>query len=292
MSKHVITGLKRLLYALMLNEETETYGPVKYFPGLREITISPKEETDSIYAENQEWDIDSALGEIDVSIDITDIPTDIVSEILGKQKAATGGYIDNANDVKPYIALMIEKTLSNGVTEYVTLYKGKFNIPEDKAKTKEGKPEFQSKTLTGRFIPLKNGMWKYPVRSNDADFNSDTWLANWGTSVIKAQIKQDTINGLQISSSLPADAANGVSISTDPTITFNNKISTYAVTLMNTVTLSSINATVSLDATEKILTIAPAADLDAATKYAIVVSKATDVYGQSLENAVIDFTTA
>jgi phi13 family phage major tail protein len=189
MPKQVITGLNKLYYAIMNDEDAETYLAVKYFPGLREITVSPKEETSSIYAENQEWDIDSALGEIEVSLDITDIPTDIVAEILGKKKAATGGYIDNANDVKPYIALMFDKTLSGGVTEYVTLYKGKFNIPEDKAKTKEGKPEFQSKTLSGRFIPLKNGMWKYPVRSNDTDFDKATWDTKWGKEVIKAEPK-------------------------------------------------------------------------------------------------------
>jgi phi13 family phage major tail protein len=189
MSKTVITGLKKLYYAVMTDEETETYSTVKYFPGLREITVTPNEETASIYAENQEWDIDSALGEIEVSMDVTDVPTDIVSEILGKQLAQTGGYIDNANDVKPYIALMFEKTLSSGVTEYVTLYKGKFNIPEDKAKTKEGKPEFQSKTLGGRFIPLKNGMWKYPARSNDTGFDKVTWDTKWGKEVIKAEPK-------------------------------------------------------------------------------------------------------
>lgn len=191
MTRRVITGLNKLYYAVMTNEDTETYDAVKYFPGLREITVSPKEETGSIYAENVEWDVDSALGEIEVSIDVTDIPTDIVAEILGKKKATGGGYIDNASDVKPYIALMFDKTLSGGVTEYVTLYKGKFNLFEDKAKTKEGKPEFQSKTLTGRFIPLKNGMWKHAVRSDDADFNATTWATTWGTSVVKAEVKPE-----------------------------------------------------------------------------------------------------
>lgn len=189
MARRVITGLNKLYYAIMTDEEQETYGEVKYFPGLREITVSPKEELGSIYAENVEWDVDSALGEIEISLDVTDVPTDIVAEILGKKKATGGGYIDNANDVKPYIALMFDKTLSGGATEYVTLYKGKFNLFEDKAKTREGKPEFQSKALTGRFMPLKNGMWKYAVRSDDADFNATTWASTWGTSVVKAEPK-------------------------------------------------------------------------------------------------------
>jgi phi13 family phage major tail protein len=187
--KHVITGLNKLYYAIMSDMEAETYSAAKYFPGLREITVSPKEDSASIYAENQEWDVDSALGEIEVTIDVTDVSTDIIAELLGKQKAASGGYIDSASDVKPYIALMFDKTLSGGVTEYVHLYKGKFNLFEDKAKTKEGKPEFQSKTMSGRFLPLKNGMWKHAVRSNDTDFDATAWATSWGTSVVKATPK-------------------------------------------------------------------------------------------------------
>jgi phi13 family phage major tail protein len=190
--KIVVNGLNKLYYAVMTDEETETYSAVKYFPGLREITVSPKEENASIYAENVQWDIDSALGDIEISLDITDIPPDIIAEVLGKKKATGGGYIDNANDVKPYIALLFDKTLSGGLTEYVILYKGKFNIFEDKAKTKEGKPEYQSKTMTGKFLPLSNGMWKYAVRSNDSEFDATTWATKWGKEVVKATVKVTT----------------------------------------------------------------------------------------------------
>lgn len=290
--RRVITGLNKLYYAIMADEELETYSAVKYFPGLREITVAPKEETASIYAENVEWDTDSALGEVEVSLDITDIPHDIVNEILGKKKAVGGGYIDNAGDVKPYIAVMFDKTLTGGVTEYVTLYKGKFNMPEDKAKTKEGKPEFQSKTITGRFLPLKNGDWKYPVRSDDPDFNKATWDTKWGIEVIKAAPKPDDLVALALSSSVPADAAVGVAVGSNLTLTFNNQILNYAVSLVDTVTLASVPASMSLDATGKILTIDPTANLTAAKKYAIVISKVTDIYGQVLQGTVIDFTTA
>lgn len=185
MGKKIVTGVEKAYYAILKTEgDTPTYDTVKYLPGLREISVTPKEEQASIYAENMLYESESSLGEIDVTLDFASIDTEDYAAILGKKMATGGGIIENANDQAPYIAVMVEKTLSGGVKEFLTLYKGKLGIPEDKAKTKEGKTEFQTVPLSGVFMPLENGTWKHMVKTTDADFNQETHAAKWGKEVV------------------------------------------------------------------------------------------------------------
>jgi len=186
--KKIVTGVEKAYYAIY-TEPTEaggtpTYGPVKYLPGLREIGIVPKEENGTIYAENRLWDTENSLGEIDVTLDFASIDTADYVALLGKKLAVGGGVIENANDQAPYVAILAEKTLSGGVIEYITLYKGKLSIPEDKAKSKEGKTEYQTKSLQGKFMPLDNGLWKHFVKTTDADFEKATHDLKWGKEVV------------------------------------------------------------------------------------------------------------
>jgi hypothetical protein len=53
-----------------------------------------------------------------------------------------------------------------------------------------------------------------------------------------------------------------------------------------------IASAITIDATNKIVTINPTSNLDASTQYLIIVSGARDVYGQALAIAAYDFTTA
>lgn len=87
MSNLVITGLSKCYYAVMEDEGSETYRSVKEFAGIREVSIAPKEESASIYAENRQWDTDVALGDIEASFDFTDVPDDVYIEIFGKKKS-------------------------------------------------------------------------------------------------------------------------------------------------------------------------------------------------------------
>lgn len=155
-----------------------------YLPGLRQMTITANQNSAVIYAENRQWDSENALGDIDVSFDFVSIMTEHYAKLLGKKLAANGGIIENANDEPPYIAIMGEKTLTSGVIEYITLFKGKLNIPEDTAKTKEGNTEYQTKTLTGKFMTLPSGIWKHFVRSDDEGFDAATHATNWGKTVV------------------------------------------------------------------------------------------------------------
>ncbi len=184
-AKKIVTGVEKAYYAILTADgESPTYESAKYLPGLREISVKANEEQATIYAENRLYDSENSLGDIEVTLDFASIDTEDYVILLGKKKATEGGIIESADDQPPYIALMVEKTLSGGVKEYLTLYKGKLGIPEDKAKTKEGKTEYQTVSLSGLFMPLENGMWKYSVKTTDSGFSEETHKTKWGKTVI------------------------------------------------------------------------------------------------------------
>lgn len=99
------------------------------------------------------------------------------------------------------------------------------------------------------------------------------------------------ISALALSSSVPADAATAVAVGANITLTFNNKVSVDDVTL-TTATGTVVPFTKTWDATGKIMTIDPNANLAAATSHLIVISGVRDIYGQSLATVVRKFTTA
>jgi hypothetical protein len=93
-------------------------------------------------------------------------------------------------------------------------------------------------------------------------------------------------------SSNPADGAINIAVNVQSVLTFNKRITGYDVSLVNYSTKISIPITASLDITGKVLTIKPTSNLDAATKYAVVIDSATAFSGQTLGYTVISFTTA
>lgn len=186
---NVITGLEKVYYAVMTNEVEETYGEVKELGDGIEIGVTPTENQTPLYAANKQVLVEKALGDIDLTFTIPAMSTEAQKDLFGMEEATEGGLIYKANSVKPYIAIMFNKTLDGGAMEYVTLFKGKLNLSEDKAKTQEGQVEYQTAQYSGKFVPLKDGMWKHVVRSTDTGFNAETWATKWGTSVVKATKK-------------------------------------------------------------------------------------------------------
>jgi len=96
---------------------------------------------------------------------------------------------------------------------------------------------------------------------------------------------------LTIVTTSPADEATGVSVSVNPVLTFNKRLSSYSVQMVEYDTQDAVVISTGIDITKKNVTITPSSDLMAGTKYAIVI-EATSAAGPSLERTVISFTTA
>lgn len=288
-ARKIVTGVEKAYYSILKEDgDIPKYDTAKYLPGLREISVTANEEQATIYAENRLYDSENSLGDIEVTLDFASIDTDDYAILLGKKIASTGGIIESSDDQPPYIALMVEKTLSGGVKEYLTLFKGKLSIPEDKAKTKEGKTEYQTVSISGLFMPLENGIWKHAVKTTDSGFNSENHKSNWGKTVILPST--EAIQKLSVTGN-PINGADSVNVADNITLTFNNSLIGYGVKLLKN-DFSEIESTINIDGTNKIITIDPKKNLTASTKYAVMLTNVKDIYGQILEDTIIDFTTA
>lgn len=288
MSKKITTGVEKAYYAILKEDGvTPKYGTVHYLPGLREISVAAKEEQATIYAENRLYDSENSLGEIEVTLDFASIDTADYAALFGKKIAKNGGIIESSSDQPPYIVLMVEKTLSGGVKEYLTLFKGKLAIPEDKAKTKEGKTEYQTMSLNGIFMPLDNGIWKHSVKTTDEGFNAKTHAESWGKTVLLPST--EAVEKLTVTGD-PEDNATGVAKNKTITLTFNNAITQFTVSLLKN-DFTVVDSNISINETKKVITIDPKSDLAGTTKYAVMVNGVKDIYGQVLADTIIDFTT-
>ena len=97
---------------------------------------------------------------------------------------------------------------------------------------------------------------------------------------------------IALSSSVPANNATTVAVTAKPALTFNNAIADASgITLLNATDGALVANTISLDASNKVVTISPSANLTASKTYIITLSEVRDVYGQELAKQIIKFTT-
>lgn len=100
-------------------------------------------------------------------------------------------------------------------------------------------------------------------------------------------------SALSVSTS-PADAATGVVVSANVVLTFNNKLAAGAENSIILTTVAGVPkaCTRTIDAVRKVVTLDPTTNLASATEYLLVVPGVTDIYGQTLADTVVNFTTA
>jgi phi13 family phage major tail protein len=174
-----LVGLKDLHYALLITDAgSTTYGAVKPIAGAISASIDPAVNTSTLYADDGPDEVASALGEITVELQIKDLPLDIQSALLGHETPSGGVVIKKASDAAPYVAIGFKSLKSTGKYRYVWLYKGKFQLPEENYKTKEENVEFQTPTITGKFVKrISDGNWMSMGDEDDTGFTSGaTWF--------------------------------------------------------------------------------------------------------------------
>lgn len=165
-------GLEKLYYALVTKDDDAdlTYETPVYLPGVKEISVNPTAQTTKLYAENKLWEQESAIDEIQASIDLADLSNKESAVLLGQTVATEGGIFASDGDSAPYVALLYKANKSNKQARYQVLYKGKFSLPQETSKTKEGQTEFQTPKMSAIFQPtINNGNWKYQVDTDDPD---------------------------------------------------------------------------------------------------------------------------
>ena len=98
-------------------------------------------------------------------------------------------------------------------------------------------------------------------------------------------------SAVALSTIVPADGAETIALDAAVVLTFNNKIASEAVTLIDSSDGDVVAVTKSWNAAGTVLTLTPDANLTASTKYIVSVAGVIDIYGQALAAAGKDFTT-
>ena len=171
-------GIDKLHYAKVIKDDKTgvTYSTVTRVPGLIEINIDPQTNSTTIYADDMPYATATAQGEINVSINVEDLPLEIHADLLGHE-IKDGVMISSGEDEPPDVAIMFQSKQRDGSTKYVKLLKGKFREPSENPKTKTDTPEFVTPTLEGTFINrIYDKIWKKTaVSSNRAFTGAETW---------------------------------------------------------------------------------------------------------------------
>ena len=172
-------GLKNLYYAVMTigTNGAESYGTPKKIGEAVSVDIQPSTEKAALYGDDMAVATDTAMKEVTVKIEVTDIPLEDQAALLG-HTYSNGQLEASMSDVAPYVALLFESKKHNVGIRCVKLLKGKFAPTQETINTKGERVEYQVPSLEGTFVAAASGKWKIVK-----DFDADDSTASWYTSV-------------------------------------------------------------------------------------------------------------
>ena len=147
-----IVGLEDLYYALITADDDTAYTPgtpKKLAPAV-EANAKTATSTESQYADDKPFEINTTEGPTEIEITTTAIPLATLGEVLGKPYDDTNGLLLDIGSeaTPPDVALGYKAMKSNGKFRYYWYYKGKFTVPDEEAKTMEDKKEHKPAKIT------------------------------------------------------------------------------------------------------------------------------------------------
>jgi phi13 family phage major tail protein len=291
-------GVDNIHYALVTQDDADAYaaGAVASLAPAMLITQAPKTNAKTQYADNQPFDVMTSEGETVLDVEITGLPLSDQAVLLGKvYDAATGRLFDNGGTA-PYVALGFRAKKSGGTFKYYWFLKGTFAPPSEEQATETDTPDPKSTKL--QFTAIRT-TYQFDLGSindsakrvigEDEDTNFDD--TNWFSAV---QVPVAGSPAAFTCTPSPADAATGVVVSANITLTFSNALAGNAEDgIILTTAAGVVKACArTINAARTVVTLDPTTNMAALTQYLVIVPNVTDVYGQALGDTVYDFTTA
>lgn len=178
-------GLRDLHYALLTQDTSVGVvyeAPVKLI-GAVSATISPNSGSDTFFADDGALETSANLGEIEVEINVGQLPLAAVAALLGHTVAANGTIMKSTGATAPWVAFGFKSLKSNGKYRFVWLTKGKFQEPEDSYETKGESTTFQPAVLKGSFVKREyDDVWQILGDEDAVGWTADIATA-WFTTV-------------------------------------------------------------------------------------------------------------
>ena len=295
-----ITGIENLYYAKQTADtlNTLTYGTPIYMPGVKELGIKPKQNTEKSYAENKLWDQMTVFDSAEVSISIQDLTSAQRADLLGQNTAAEGGVFATDGDEAPYVALLYKATIRGGY-RYGVIYKGQFTLPDDSMKGQEGKPDFQTPSIKATFHPTIYAMTVGSNQKSPWEYHVDTTDPNCPEDIDSTWFKTVKIPGADTAVptvvSVPADGDSEVTTDTNVIFTFSKAVDPTTVTdsdiFLMKVDGTIVSASLSINATKNVVTLDPADSLVTGSYVAVCTKNVRTISGIPLaSNVIVNFT--
>ena len=162
------TGILNAHYAVY-DPAKKVYGTPKPIKDLETLSITETYAEGSNYADNLRNIYLKELVGADLSLTFSNISREIEAEITG-QKYLKGEVAYSTNANAPRIALLFEKTYSDGSTDRIVYYNCKLSKDNENGETKTDSFNFVEDTLSGQAIPMSETV---KSKDNGADVPLD-----------------------------------------------------------------------------------------------------------------------
>lgn len=290
-------GLDKFHYAEMLTDTILgcSYDTPVAVPGAIAANVKANGAITTQYADDGPAVNAASVGRQEADLEMTNVALSTKAFLLGH--TITSGVIRHkTTDTPADVAIGFRSKKSNGAYRYVWMLKGNFAVPDDAYKTQEDKVAFNTTKMMYAGIRRDyDGEYKYEADDDDPAVPASV-IANWFTAVPTAITEPDALTLVTV----PDDADTAVVVTSNLTFTYNNAINPAQLTddyfyLLDPSDGTKVDAALSIDAANKVVTLNPNSNLDASTDYIAVASGLiTDVYGQKLAagTTLVNFQTA
>ena len=154
--------------------------PVDFGKVLRNVKVTPSNNTAEAYADGQVIDTVADVAKFDLEIETAALPLEYIAWLLGHGYSA-GTMTTSKDDVAPHFAMMFQADKRNGKARFMKFYKVSFQEPDTENKTKEENIEFQYPTLKATAIYRISDGKAYAY--GDEEDSAFTAKSTWYTTV-------------------------------------------------------------------------------------------------------------
>ena len=196
------TGILNAHYAIY-NPTTKVYGKPTAIKDLETLSITETYAEGSNYADNLRNIYIKELVGADLSLTFSSIPRETEAILTGQGfDKGEVSYSTNAN--APQVALLFEKTYSDGSTDRIIYYNCKLSKDNENGETKTDSFNFVEDTLSGQAIPMSetvktkentgtdvnlNGTLKYVIASDSLQTSEAAYKKRYDDFFKKVQFK-------------------------------------------------------------------------------------------------------
>lgn len=176
-------------YAVITKAEdgTVTFAKPVPIPGAVSISLDPKGEPESFYADGVEYYVINNNQGYDGDLEVALIPESFREEVLLETADDNHVLVENSNSQTGSFALLFEFDGDVRKIRHV-MYNCSASRPSISAKTNEEGKEIQTETLTIKSRPLANGL----VKAKTGDSTTEAVYADWYKSVYQPGVTDNS----------------------------------------------------------------------------------------------------